>query len=898
MKRNQAIAIGVAVLAAAALYFRCGSSERAASRPASSPTSPTSSGKLVLGGGGALKAQRELGSIPIEADADPRGSLQLFGTVLDEHGATVEGAEVFLASAPPRTFTTDGDGNFEVTGLAPRRYELEARKDDAVAGPLTVALDGEAAREGEPMSVTLRLRRVGAVEVSVLDGGSRRPLAGAALELRGASVRTATTDEAGRATWRGVAGGSYVLVASAPGYAPTFRSYQAAEQPGGVERVTLELRGGVAVAGRVVDSRGIPVAGARVLAEDADALVPLNDGARDAVTTDGRGAWRIAALAPGTYRFTARSAGHPPGSSPPARIALGAAPDDVTITLPAGARLAGRVEQADGTPAPLATVRVVVDEGSWGQALARQTSADAEGRFTFEGLPRKRLSAVAMSGGATSLTRTFDLGATGDHTNAVLALDVDGVIAGVVQDNAGRPVPEAVVLAELAAPMSRTRGEATLRGNLSALADEQGRFELRGAPPGKIALRAAWPGASPRQRTTRLRPPVIAMVGARDVVLELPRDASVRGTVQRSDGTRPTTFLVTLGGAAGFGGRDGELSISNIPPGTHTLRISGPDFATRTLEGIELAPGEQRDLGPITVVAGRTVSGRVLRADGAPAPGVTVVATRQSSGVVVGPAGALVSDLKQTTSGDDGSYALEGLTPAALAVGAEDALQGRSSFLTVPAGAQDQVIDLKLEPVGALRGTVKRGGEPVAGAAVVMSAKGAPSGGSGVTTGTDGGYQFSALIPGSYTLTVMFDHGDGPQLSRAQATVAAGKTSTVDVELPRGSVTLVVNAQPAAPGAPGAPDAGGAGSVQALLSRTGAAGESGGSGDGNGGDRRAQPISATAAARFTELMPGSYQLCLVSTAKPADGATRPPPSCRHIAIAESPSEQQVTLPLP
>jgi Carboxypeptidase regulatory-like domain len=895
MKRNQAFAVGLAVFAAAVLYFRCGSGERAANRTDQAQGAPPLPGKLVLGGGGALKAQRELGSIPLEADIDPHGTLGFSGVVLDDGGTPVAGAEVFLGTAPPRTLTADEDGAFEVSGLPPRSYELEARKDDGVAGPLTVALTAERDKEraGEPIIVTLRLRRVGGLEITVIDASTRRPLAGAALELRGAAVRTATTDGAGRATVRGVAGGSYVLAAVAGGYAVSLRTYQAAERPGAVERITVELRGGVAVSGRVVDSRGVPVGGARVVAEDADALVPLIDADRDAVISDARGAWRIAALAPGSYRFTARSSGHPPGSSAPSRLVANASSDDVLITLPVGARLAGRVATAEGAAAPFATVRVVVDEGSWGQALARQTTCDERGEFAFDGLPRRRLSAVAASGTATSLTRAFDLTAAGDQANVVLALDVSGVIAGVVQDRAGRPIPDAVVLAELAAPMARTRSESTLRGNLSAFADEHGRFELRGLPPGKISLRAAWPGASPRQRTTRLRSPVMALVGARDVVLELERDGGVRGMVQRSDGIRPSMFVVTLGGGAGFGGRDGEFSISSIPPGTHTLRISGPDFATRTLDGIELAAGEYRDLGQITVVAGRKVSGRVLRADGTPVGGVDVVATRQVTGVVVGPAGALVSDLKRTTSADDGKYEFEGLTPLALAVGAEDAREGRSDFLTVPAGSQDQVIDLKLLPVGALRGTVQRGGEPVSGAAVVMAAKGAPSGGSGVTTGTDGIYQFSALPPGTYTLTVMFDHGDGPQLERVQASVTAGETATVDVELPRGSVALVVNARPASPGEP---DASGSSPAQALLSRMPSAGAPSGGGSGSSG--RSLPLGRTEPARFTELVPGSYELCVLSTANPPDGGTRPPPLCTYVAVAESPSEQQVTVKMP
>ncbi len=877
MKRNQAVALGLAAIAVAVLYFRCGSDRAADGTAPTSAPSGSGAGSAKLSKM-QLKAQREISEIPLELAPDPLGELALQGRVLDEYGAAVAGSLVSISSAPPHVVQSNAEGAFELTGLSPRRYELVARKGDGFA-QLAVQLD-------DSTSVTLRLRRAGVLAVTVVEGAAKRPVAGAVVELRdssdasGAAILRATADAAGVATLRAVPGGSYVLYAAAAPHAPSWQALQLAERPGEIERITVELRSGVAVTGRVVDSRGAPVAGARVTAEDAGALVPLTQLDRDFVETDARGAFRIAALLAGTYRFVARSAAHAPSSSAPLRIST-SAPAEVTITMAAGGRLAGRVVETGGEPVPFATVRVAVDGGAWGQASARQITSGQDGAFELTGLPRQRLAAVAASGSSTSLTRTFDL-AQGDALDAVLALDSDGAIAGVVQDPEGRPIVEAVVFAEPHAAMARTRTESTVRGVLSAVTGGRGRFELQGLPAGKYALRASWPGASPRQRTQRLRPVVVAATGATDVVLELAADGVVRGHVQRQDGQRPAHFLVTLGGGASFGGRDGEFIITNVPVGTHSLRVSGPDFETRVLEGIELTSGERRDLGKITVVSGRRISGRVLAADGSPAAGATVVVTRQVTGVVAGPAGALVADLKQTTSGDDGSYALEGLTGSAVALAAENA-SGRSSLLLVAAGQEDQVLDLTLAGVGGLEGTVRRGGEPLPGAVVVMSAKGAPSGGSGVTTGTDGSYQFSALTPGAYTLMVMFDNGDGPQLKRVELQVTSGQTAKRDVELPRGSVTLVVTAE--AGGAPGGAE------VQALLTRQAQA-----PGEAGAGDRRSQPLSGSAPARFTELVPGSYQLCAVA-AKPANGP-QPAPVCKYVGVAEAPSEQQATIALP
>ncbi|HRD99956.1 MAG TPA: carboxypeptidase-like regulatory domain-containing protein, partial [Ilumatobacteraceae bacterium] len=123
-------------------------------------------------------------------------------------------------------------------------------------------------------------------------------------------------------------------------------------------------------------------------AESASELVSLVDPARDGVVTDERGQWRIAALTPGSYRFVARKAGQAPGGTPPTQVdARGAR--DITITLPAAARLAGLVTDTSGAPVPFATVRAVVDEGAWGHAVARQVTCSASGEFELAGLPRK-----------------------------------------------------------------------------------------------------------------------------------------------------------------------------------------------------------------------------------------------------------------------------------------------------------------------------------------------------------------------------------------------------------------------------------------------------------------------------------------------------------------------------
>jgi hypothetical protein len=72
---------------------------------------------LVLAAGSQLRAQTTSG---------------VFGTVIDEQGLAITGAEVVVRSAATATatkFVTDSNGNFRVIGLAPGLYTITVTRD-------------------------------------------------------------------------------------------------------------------------------------------------------------------------------------------------------------------------------------------------------------------------------------------------------------------------------------------------------------------------------------------------------------------------------------------------------------------------------------------------------------------------------------------------------------------------------------------------------------------------------------------------------------------------------------------------------------------------------------------------------------------------------------------------
>lgn len=884
MNRNWLAGIGVAVLTGLLTYFLM--------RP--EPPAPRAAGvaqapKPSPGGPGApvARARAESAPIALVAEPDALGSLRLQGMVLDANDQPAAGAVVRVDSAPPRSVTTEKDGSFTFSGLLPRVYRLEARLGAQVALPAQVRVE-----ESTPL-ITLRLRSASAVEVRVVDARDRSRISGASVELRGeAEVLQAITGAEGKARLEGVLPGRYVVKAEAPAHGPVLRAVYVGDAPLSAQPILMELSGGSGVAGEVVDGSGRPVEGVPVVAENAAEVIQLADASRDAVRTDARGQWRFPLLPPGTYRFVAGGAARAPGVSPLVQVDGRTERTGVVITLPQGARLSGQVVDRQEAPVPYALVRAVMSEGALGLALARQIQCDAEGRFTLEGLPQRPVDVVALHESATSLTRRVDLTGVSERTGVVLALDADLELEGtVVSATTGQPVAEAVVLAEPAASADRSRTETTLRGRLSSVADAAGRFTIRGLRPGTYLLRAAPPGTPLERRLSWLRNLRRVEAGTRGMTLELMEDGRIRGRVLKQDGQPPALFTVSVGGSTGgaVGSSSGEFVVPHVPAGNHVLMVAGPDFATRVLSSVTVRSGEETDVGTLNVDPGRKLEGRVLLPDGRPVAGALVTITKrlEGTGVVAGPAAAAMTDPRQVLTLEDGRFVLEGLGITPLNLAAEHPEHGRSENVPIAPGVEQARQDLVLQPGGSITGRVTQNGQPVAGALVLASAKDAPGGGTGVSTGTDGSYVFSSLSPGAYTVVAILEGSSGQRLKNATVQVSARGMARQDFEMPLGGLTLVVNAEPTADGR--------AQSARLFLEAAGTAG-----GAAAPGAVQTQPIADGTPARFTQLVPGSYRVCAVPSGAFAVDAGPPTvrPLCRFIAVAESPTEQQISLPLP
>lgn len=771
-------AVGIGIVAAGAVYWvtqRSGSG----STPSSRSDDGMSSVRRLSAGGPGMTAMR--------AD-DPTGALRLEGQVVDADEKPVGGVRVAIDSNPPRETTSEEDGSFAFDGLVARDYDVVASSAGGTAGPVTTQLTADS----EP--VILRLRAAGSLTVTVVDAATGEGISGAAVELRASLVIAAKTDGDGVASLSGIGQQWYVLNVSASGYAPNASMFDLAGDPSVAQRRTVEMLRGAPVSGRVVDESGKGVAGARVIADPASEPFPVVDPRRDGVTTDGEGNWRLPAVGAGTYRFVATHAKYAPGTSAPAPLDGTNERSGVEIVMQTGVTLSGTVKTSDGEPAAGASVRVAEAGGGLAWHMLREVTTGADGTFSIDGLPPRRIDLVAAHDAGSSAITELDL--DGKTTESVeLVLDITGTIAGVVVDSEGEPIAEAQVMAEaVRSGQIGQNWEWRVRGTPMIVSGAGGEFRFAGLPPGDYELRAIRPGAS----TSSLwqAPSTVVATGTLDVELLLPEPGRLMGKVAFADGTSPRAYTVAVGAGypIPFGEKDGAFSL-DAPGGKQTLFVSGPDFMRSSLT-VEVNERENTDVGTITVEKGRAISGRVVDPNGNPVEGATVAAGQLISGS--GSEFHIPSEsinAQTTTTDAAGRFLMSGFGESPLVAQANHDEVGRSDAIPIIRSSRSVDIELVLISSGSLEGVITRDGKPLPNTVVIANPRAATRSNFFTVSGPDGSYALDKLSAGDYFIMAMIG-GGGPRpkdMHLHSVDIVAGQTTEQDIDIVAGPVTLAID---------------------------------------------------------------------------------------------------------
>ncbi len=721
-------------------------------------------------------------------DADKPGKLRLEGQVVDDHGDPIGAATITLDSVPPRTATSEADGSFAFDKLTGRDYTLAAIAGKRVGGPVKHRLTSTS----DP--IVIRMVAGAKLVVTVVDGDNK-PVAKADVKTLGTAEQTATTAADGVATVEPVHPGWVAVQASAPGYA-LGNGFTQVGGAGGTGQLTIILRPGYSISGRVVDEAGKPIAGVNV----ATAAMWDLPGSGHKTETDAKGAFTVAALAAGTHTLVATDGEHAPARS--ASISVESKPvDGVEIVMQRGGRIAGRVLDHAKVPVASATVRVSGDGQQMWLISSRQTSTDETGAFELRGLARTKLKVRAEGETGASEIALVDLTTVNDKPDLELVLSVRGTIAGIVVDEAGQPVAEVQVNASPDVLGTASQDAMVLAGMSSATTDGGGRFTIRGLPDGEYRVRAA--RASGRGRYQWGAQGVKAKTGDANVKITLATPGSVRGKLALENGKPPKGANVRLGyQPLEIVKPDGTFTITDVEPGTFDLYARGPEFADMTKKDIVVASSKPTDLGTITLERGRKVTGKVIDANGNPVANARIKAgdilyTLQGADDQMSTFEEM-SGIRLATSDQAGSFTLIGI-PKKLTNVLADHASGRSNAVEIPAGTDDPPpITLTLHGLGSIKGKVTAQGQPVPGATVTATPKGGGSQVQLVQSEADGSFTLTKISEGTVVLGVMQQDRANMAMKSTSVEVAvtAGKQTEVTLEIPVGQVSLVVEVKP------------------------------------------------------------------------------------------------------
>ena len=439
---------------------------------------------------------------------------------------------------------------------------------------------------------------------------------------------------------------------------------------------------GGSISGRLVDSLGRPVAGARVVwtgsLDDDEALVLETEGRfpepLGETRSDANGAFRVPLEKAGLeVALRIESAG-----LPSVRLAGPYASNENAsldeVRFPATAKRRGRVVDEKGAGVTGARVEERLERPGGVAAFVGEARTAADGSWEMAAAPEGARVAVVRAAGFVSSTRILFRREGVEAT----ALRRGREIRGAVLDGSGKPAADAIVSS----------------GEVAARTDAAGAFRLTGIGSGAARLVARRGDFAARASAT------VGKGGGALVTLRLARAPAVAGTVVDETTRRPVAGArIALRTESGFDSGPparraradtrGRFRAAGVLPGRYTVEAASDGYLPAELTGVVAALPDGKPLA-IALRREASIAGIVLDEEGKPVAGARVVAPREPS-FRRGMRRIFRSafDTRETATGADGRYALRGLSAeSSLTVEASKAgfAPGRRTGLRVKTG--------------------------------------------------------------------------------------------------------------------------------------------------------------------------------------------------------------------
>ncbi len=596
--------------------------------------------------------------------------VRVHGRVTTSDGLSLRAARVFVGRGVPPTpiwmaefepswlVRVDQNGRFETEVLVNVGTDVvHACAVDSRHTPAFGLVGVPAATGEEGVVVNVELPPLPVVHGTVVSAG--RPLAGASIFWDGAEVARTATD--GAFTFARSEGESVVGI-----LAEGFVRVQAEIEMPQTLPVLVELQPARVLTGVVVNADGEPVAGVVVSPVDDNGDLDggyaawwYSDQPTPPITgADGR--FGLTELPPTPVYLRLSEAPDGTAASAVFRAGpFGAGAEDVRVVTRPPRSLSGSVTGPDGVPVePPRVIRIVLVPGALVRAAGgtyREAALTANGTWALDGLHVGEYMLHVIPRRGTGLQPAqFEIGAAQETVE--LTLEPAAVISGAIVGGNGSPMRRARLRLR---PLGSVP-DGPARWDPSVQADSDGRFRLFVRTGISYAIELdRW------EELYELTGGKSVLAGASGVRLVARRLAdmetnsaraagTVKGTVlsRRGDAVANATVLVVTSGSMSetTSGADGAFSVTGLASedGKVSVIVYADGLAATQFDDILIGNVRLR----VSLRLERTIAGRLLTSDGAPAVGYRVRALRDSNSS---------HDLWRADPDAEGNFTLHGL---------------------------------------------------------------------------------------------------------------------------------------------------------------------------------------------------------------------------------------------
>lgn len=601
---------------------------------------------------------------------------EIRGGVTDAAGQPVAGAIVSGGRPGEESSTmvlSDGDGKFAVG-------QFSSGESVVLFAEAPGYVRGEEIVTAPQTDVVLVVRSHGVLRGRVEESDTKGPVREFRIWVSPGSEEKSFRSEDGTFEWQGLPPGRWTFVAQAPGYQEA--ELRAVEIRSGepTEGVVFLLRGGVELAGRVVnDETGEVLPDVTVAYRDAS--VPEDSAwlrfTKNKQTTDVEGNFKFEGVPPVEVTVIAYS----PLYAEARTSVIAGEEDFLEIRLRKGASLSGRVVASDGvTPLPGAQVSLE----NVARRIGNGIRADGAGFFSFDRLSAGRYELKAESNYGQTQPLNIVLRENERLAGLTLVIKPGATLRGKVSG---------MMLGELPIVNLVANG----RGGFTAFVstDADGVYSVHGVPAGVVQVMAS----TSSFRIVRKSIEVPEAVQELTLDIEFSPAARLYGQVTRAG--RPVPFAEVsavpadpqLVRASGRTDQDGRYAINGLSDGEYIVHLSGGERRSIRILG---------DTNLDIELSALSVSGRVLEVgsqEPLPQTNVQVRAVAISSNV---------SSVRTTVTDAQGRFLLEGIK-----AGDHQLIAYRPNFRihaeTVPIPSSTQELTVFLTPAEGIEIRVRDG---------------------------------------------------------------------------------------------------------------------------------------------------------------------------------------------